>query len=614
MEARRTRRSRRRPGPCYRSADLRGSIVRFLARPTATWAAIALAVALAAPSITTGLSADDWLQHIVARQLNPFPGLPTSRFDLFSFVGHDPRDALLQMNAGVLPWWTDPAVKLAFWRPLTSLTHVLDWTAWPGSAALMHVQNLFWFALALVAVAAFYRRFFAGFGGAAWAGGLAAILYAIDDAHGPAVGWIANRNAMIAVALALPVMLLHDRWRRDGWRAGAWLAPLGLAVALGAGESSLAVAAYLGAYALCLDERGTLGQRLMTLTPYLAVVIVWRVVYHALGFGTAWSGVYLDPGAEPLQFLRALPSRAVFLLAGQLFTPWSDFAAMWPFVSPHAARNALVFASIVVAGFVLLFAPLCRRDRLARFFAVGTLAAVVPVCSTFPADRLLWFVGVGAMGLVARWLELRPRAWWSAVVAALLIVVHVIFAALLLPIRSRSMTTVAAPFRRADATLPPSETLKGGTLVLVNPPSDIFCAYIVILRASEGRPLPPTRWLSTGTSDVTVTRLDDRTLRVRPEGGFIPFVSERMLRRLDHPFTRGQTIHLTGMDVLVDEVEPDGRPAVIRARFDRSLDDPSLHWGAWRGTGFVPWAPPAVGASVVLPGTSFLDAVFGKSH
>jgi hypothetical protein len=154
---------------------VRGAIERFLSRPTATWAAIALAVALAAPSLTIGLCADDWLQSLVARGLHPFAGLPASRFDLFSFVGHDPRDTLLQMNAGMLPWWTDPAVKLAFWRPLSSLTHVLDWTLWPRAPLWMHAQSLLWFALALVAVAASYRRLFGGVGGAAWTAGLATL-------------------------------------------------------------------------------------------------------------------------------------------------------------------------------------------------------------------------------------------------------------------------------------------------------------------------------------------------------------------------------------------------------------------------------------------------------
>lgn len=389
---------------------LRAAIARFLSRPTATWAAIALALALAAPSLTTGLSADDWLQHLVARDLHPFAGLPASRFDLFSFVGHDPRDTAREVDAGVLPWWTDPAVKLAFWRPLSSLTHLVDWSLWPSSPVAMHAHSLLWFALALFAVAAFYRRFFGAAaeasgavakGAVAWAGGLATLMYAIDDAHGPALGWIANRNAMVAIAFALPVMVLHDRWRRDGWRAGAWAAPLLLALALGAGESSIAVTAYLFAYAVCLD-RGPLARRLASLLPYIAVVVVWRIVYHALGYGTAGSGVYLDPGSEPGLFLRALPSRAVFLLAGQFFTPWSDFAAMWQFISPTAEHKALLFSTVVVLLFVALFAPLVRRDRLARFFAVGTLVAVVPVCSTFPADRLLWFVGIGGMGLVAR--------------------------------------------------------------------------------------------------------------------------------------------------------------------------------------------------------------------
>ena len=259
-----------------------------------------------------------------------------------------------------------------------------------------------------------------------------------------------------------------------------------------------------------------------------------------------------------------------------------------------------------------LFARLCRRDRLARFFAVGAIGAVVPICSTFPADRLLWFVGIGAMGLVAGWIELRPRAWWAAVVTVLLILIHVVLAAPLLVVRSRSMITVSRPILRADASIPPSDQLRGGMLVLVNPPSDLFVAYVVIRRASENQPLPTTRWLATGTTDVAITRLDDRSLEVRPDGGFIPFVSERMLRRLDRRFTRGENIALNGVEVTIMEITSDGRPAEIVARFDRSLDDPTLHWAAWRGHGFVPWAPPPVGARVVLPATSFLDAVFGQ--
>ncbi|MCA1664719.1 MAG: hypothetical protein LC659_10690, partial [Myxococcales bacterium] len=155
-------------------------------------------------------------------------------------------------------------------------------------------------------------------------------------------------------------------------------------------------------------------------------------------------------------------------------------------------------------------------------------------------------------------------------------------------------------------------SLRDGMLILVNPPSDVFVAYVVIRRAFEGDPLPPTRWLATGTTDVAITRVDDRALDVRPEGGFIPFVTERMLRRADRRFARGEKITLTGVEVTVTQTTDDGRPAEIVARFDRSLDDPSLHWAAWRRGGFVAWTPPRVGAHVTLLATSFLDALFGK--
>ena len=569
--------------------------------------AIALGILLAAPSLTTGLCADDWLQSLVARGLHPFAGLPESRLDLFSFAGHDPRTIAPLIDAGMFPWWTDPTVKLAFWRPLSSLTHLLDWSLWPGSPWLMHLHSLLWFGLALAAVAAFYRRFL----GPVATAGLATVLYAVDDAHGPAVGWIANRNAMVAVAAALPVVLLHDRWRRDGWRAGAWLGPLLLGVALLAGESSLAVVAYLVAYALCLD-RARWRARVVSLAPHLAVVVVWRVVYRGLGYGTAASGVYLDPGSDPLAFVAALPSRAAYLIASQLALPWSDFATMWPFVSARAATVALTLAALTVALAVLLFLPLCRRDPVARFFAVGALLSVVPIASTFPADRLLWFVGVGAMGLVARWLATAPRAPWAAAVSALLVFLHLIVAPPLLALRSRSMNTVGRPLRRANDSLPASAALAGRVVILVNPPADLFAGYLVLLRAADGDPLPPLHWLATGTSAVELTRTDERTLRVRPDGGFIPFISEHMLRDPRRPILRGSEIRMRALTIEVTEVGPDGRPAEVMAHFDRSLDASSLYWARWEGGRYVAFSPPPVGARVVLPATSFLEAVFGK--
>ena len=87
----------------------------------------------------------------------------------------------------------------------------------------------------------------------------------------------ASYTTSIALTLAIPVLLLHDRWRREGWRPGAWLGPLVLGVALLAGESALAIGAYLAAYALHLD-RGGAGDTGATGTPSYVFVNVSAAV------------------------------------------------------------------------------------------------------------------------------------------------------------------------------------------------------------------------------------------------------------------------------------------------------------------------------------------------
>jgi hypothetical protein len=579
---------------------------RLIAAPRARWVMLGVAIALAAPSLTTPLTADDWLHQLIASgQQARLPGLPPSRFDLFAFAGRAVGGNRAAMNAGMFPWWSDPACKLAFWRPLSSLTHVLDWTLWPSSPVAMHAHNLLWFGLALWAVAAFYRRFCAD----PFAAGLATLLYAVDDAHGPALGWVANRNALVALALALPSLIAHDRWRRDGWRPGRWLGPAVLGVGLLAGEAAVATMAYFVAYTLHL-ERGRLGERLRALAPYAAVVIGWRAVYVALGYGTFGSGVYLDPASDPRAFAAALPERALYLLAGQFALPWSDFATLWPFVSARAAHLWLLVAATAVALVAALVWPLVRADARARFFTTGTLLAVVPVCSTFPADRLLGFVGVGAMGLVASWLATAPRGIIGRAGAGLLVLLHLVLAPPLLAIRSRSMETIDRPLARTDASLPLVPDIAARTVVMVNPPNDFFAGYLPIRRAALGEPRPQMRWLATGTSAVTLVREDERTVRVTPDGGYLPSVGERMLRSPSRPLGVGTRIVLDGMTVEILAVGADGRPATARMRFDVPLEDRSLYWAAWDGRGYAPFVPPAVGATVTLPAWDFLAAVF----
>jgi hypothetical protein len=236
----------------------------------------------------------------------------------------------------------------------------------------MHVQSLLWFAGAIAAAALFYRRLLVP----AWVAGLAALLFAVDDAHGMPAVWLANRNANIGVLFGLIALIAHDRWRRDGWRPGALIAPLALLLGLLAGEIALAAGGYLLAYALFLDTDNWRG-RLASLVPGGLVGSLWWVTYRVMGYGASGSGVYIDPGASPGEFVHAVIDRAPMLFAGL----WGIPSGLGHFLSQSAAHVLWLVAVGLIVAVTFLLLPILRRDRAARFFALGMVLSLVPACA-----------------------------------------------------------------------------------------------------------------------------------------------------------------------------------------------------------------------------------------
>src|SRR3569623_1369545 len=164
------------------------------------WIVILVGLGLAAPCLTADFTADDHLHRVVQREDAGIAGLRSRPMDLFVFADGDPRTNAELRDGGLFPWWTAPDLKLAFFRPITSATHAIDHLLWPDSAPAQLAHNLVWRAIVLVLVWGFYRRFIA----MRWIAVLALALYALDDARGPVVGWIATRSALVALACALP--------------------------------------------------------------------------------------------------------------------------------------------------------------------------------------------------------------------------------------------------------------------------------------------------------------------------------------------------------------------------------------------------------------------------
>ncbi|MBL8744673.1 MAG: hypothetical protein JNK04_26370, partial [Myxococcales bacterium] len=429
------------------------------------WLAAFLGVLLASPSLFAGLAFDDFFQLLRAQGRDGFGHHP---IDIFTFCW-GPADVAIAKESGLYPWFIQPHSRLAFFRPLASLTHWVEYNHWPRQPWLMHVHNLAWYGAAVGLIAAFYRRVVHRH----WVAGVAAVLYACDDAHALPAAFLANRNAIMALALGIGALLLHDRWRRDGMRKAAYLAPCVFLLALACGESSVGALAYLLAYAITMEAPDVrLRDRLLSIAPYLLLLGAWQSLSRHLGYHIEGSALYIDPAHEPLRYAREAPLRAAALLLGQLLGPPAD---VWHLVPRYLQLSlaAVAFVLILLTARVLL--PLLRRDAPTRFFVLGAVLALIPVCATFTSDRLLLFVGFGAMGAVARvigaWVDGEQAGLLPKALSIVWIGAHLVLAPLAKPFVSY-LPAFAREFtdRSGDTVdLGPNPTTQ--RVVIINAPS-----------------------------------------------------------------------------------------------------------------------------------------------
>lgn len=579
----------------------------FMAHPRWPWAVALVAFVLTLPSLGSGLSFDDYHAKIFFLRPDSPAGLMNSPLDLFSFF-RDPQQLGRLRDMGG-PWWTSGDIRAAFWRPLSSATHWLDYSLWPYTPSLMHLHSVLWYAAAVGMVAVLYRRFM----GLTVTAGLAALLYAVDHTHGNVAGFLCNRNDLPALVCGAMCLLAHDRWRREGRRTWAIAAPIWLLMSLLFKEAGIATCGYLAAYELFLrDDRWS--RRLLALVPYTVVVLGWRLVWSSLGYGVINIPLYVDPVTDPVRFVHAVIERAPLLLLAQwTFAPCE--------VTSAVARGvpAVWWATVICLGMIgLILAPLLRQDRVARFWATGMLLSVLPACAAFPMDRMLMWIGVGAMALIAQFLirvgdairnqsEVADRRLPARGLAWILVAVHLILAPLAMPVRAAWFMGPPGLVDQLRPAEPMDPSIASQTLIVVNPPEALVLMESILKWSADGQPLPRRlrALVSSRLRTVEVRRLDERTLVLRPEAGFMHGLADPLVRGPDQPLTLGQQITLPGMAVEITEIGPERRPTEAVFRFDVPLEDKSLRWLQWRDGRFELFIPPPVGQRVTLPGGKF---------
>jgi hypothetical protein len=207
------------------------------------------------------------------------------------------------------------------------------------------------------------------------------------------------------------------------------------------------------------------------------------------------------------------------------------------------------------------------------------------------------------------------------------VVIHLVFAPLGLATTALNVKTFGTFFEGAAASLPSDPAITERTVLIVNTPSVFISTYGPLMQALDGRPVPRrTLVLGSGIYPTTISRPGPSTLTIRPGGGYLappgspatgpdaklgtfhPGYFHQMLDTLFRdrtPFRVGDRIELGEAVVEVIEIYDDGRPVAASFHFQSGLEDPSLRWLQWNEGIYIPFEPPAVGETVVLPAVVF---------
>lgn len=546
--------------------------------------------ALFSPSLRTPYLLDDYMHAAMAEGRL---GIARGPFGLYDFVNDADRSSL--MARGLLPWWSDSRLQIRFFRPLSSALRWLELRALPDHVVLMHVHSLAWWALAVLLAARLYRRLVP-----ARAVVVATTIFALGPWHVLPLGWLANREVLLTVAVGIVALDVQRRLQRTGSPGLALLATALFVLAFGCGEYAFCLGGYVLALA-CTGPARSFSRRAVELVPFALPAAGYLVVRAVFGYGTNGSSFYADPLHQPLNLLAVAPARLTMLLAESWLTlgtePWGSAAPRW----------VIALAVVTAAGLVALALRRVRaelsadeRDTLAWLLA-GSLLALVPVLPAVPSARLL---AVSALGLAPVVGLLLDRAWFPADAETRrapdlvgLVATGLAFALLVHgPLASwYSGRALADSTQLSDASLARlAHDLRPGTepTIVRGSGGAFFGPFSPWLRGHDDH---VWRVLAQTPHVLAVVRNDhELELTASEQDPIYPSGAANLYRDAARPLRVGETIVRDGMRVQIVTMGPGG-PTRVRFTFDRPLDDPRFLWLDERIAGLTKTALPKVG-------------------
>lgn len=570
---------------------------------------VALGVLLRLPSLGMGFYADDHM-HQLAMEGH----LPLRPWALFDF-GATADWAQVGERSGGLPWWTSADWSIRFFRPLSSLSLVLDHALFGRNPVGYHAMSLALLAALLVAVHATLRRI--GMSPRAAVAGTA--FYAASQATALPTAWIANRNSLLAAlftTLAVASIASHARLGRARALGFAFAAAT---LACLSKESGVVAFAAVAAYLVIARDGLASGWARRAAMASVACALVFVVFLAAAGYGTK-SAFYATPWADPGRFAANL---GILATVGSLAlaTPAPPDLV---FLAPQTTVPLVVASVVAVVPLGIWMFRRLRGDRVAAFLVVWTILSMGPEAGAPTSDRLLVTASIGGAGLLAllvtRVLAADSGARRAERVLAWTVVVFAgVLEALATAGQCAALAASADALRTKVLAADVGAPALGPRSALVLQSDDPIVPFsIAVTWAFHTRDLD-VRFdtLQTGRRSLRWTREDDRTMVFETLDR--PFASdpfEVVYRTTAAPIAVGTVFRGTAFDVEV-LAAPDAAGAVgnavagaaaeadgvrrIRVRWHESPAGPRFRFLVPRDGRLVAVEPPAPGASIVLP-------------
>lgn len=544
------------------------------------------------------LLVDDWIHFAVLDgTLSHAQGLAQSApWDLFRFDGGDPELIQLAKESSTSLWFTHPELKLAFWRPISSLLMALDYRLFGMWAPGYILHSIVWYAGLCAIVAALFLRIFPE-----RIGTLGALLFAVLGTHQQSVVWPSARNSLVCACLGAAALLAHLKAREAGYRGGKLLAVGLLALALLAGEAALGIAGFVLAYEL-VGNRDALGRRVLHVLPAAGVVLAWLVAYVLQGYGTNGSGEYINPIDAPLDYLRAFPVRfgnaLSVLLAGAPADIW--------FLAPAARTSMAVLgalSTLVAVPWLWSVAKAAPPDvrRHLSWLTLGMILAVLPQLAGVLGPRSFLIPSLGSTAIASVLVVSafqRPRSLPKAG-AVVLLISHGLLGVGMWVLGSALYSRIVAGAETNYQVMGLHQRSAATRSYVVISAAEVFSGFYAPFQfAAENRTrVRSWRILSLCECDHTLTRLTARSFEVKLDGDLLGTPFAAVVRSPRQPPKLGDRVQLSDMTIEVLGIDEQAQPN----RFSVELRTPTLpEFWAWSDGTMERFSLPAQGQSLTF--------------